>query len=342
MSRLIATLTGVPTGSLRSAPRRQPPRRREPVLQKRRVRRSRLVAAKPGPTIVSNTRSTSRIDGDGYYVSEEDARLFHEQGYVHLPCVLTAAELAEHIEPVYRAFLAGDIPVPGRDLCDMGGGAAAGTPPARFSVFNVMLPRRYFPAWQGNLFERRTQAIAEQLLGGGEAAGGPLAIDYDQILAKRPGPPDGEFPWHQDAAYWPPFTASQETATCWLALDPAGPDNGGMRFVPGSHREAALRPHAPLARGGREGSHALVAAVDGAAEAVHYAALAAGDVTVHGERVLHGSGPNTSRRWRRAYVVAYRREACIAEERAAGFTHSHNDTFSWDAWNAQHQSSASG
>lgn len=31
-------------------------------------------------------------------------------------------------------------------------------------------------------------------------------------------------------------------------------------------------------------------------------------------------------------MLAYRREACIAEERSLGFTHSHNDQFSWDAF----------
>ena len=43
-------------------------------------------------------------------------------------------------------------------------------------------------------------------------------------------------------------------------------------------------------------------------------------------QVLHGSGPNSSQGWRRAYVLAFRTNECIAEERSLGFTHSHNDT----------------
>ena len=58
----------------------------------------------------------------------------------------------------------------------------------------------------------------------------------------------------------------------------------------------------------------------------------AGDITVHNERVIHGSGPNRSSSWRHAYVVAFRKEACIAEERALGFTHSHNDETNWDVF----------
>ena len=60
--------------------------------------------------------------------------------------------------------------------------------------------------------------------------------------------------------------------------------------------------------------------------------IARGDVTVHNERVMHGSGPNLSPDWRKAYVLAFRKQSCIAEERALGFTHSHNDVTSWDAF----------
>ena len=38
--------------------------------------------------------------------------------------------------------------------------------------------------------------------------------------------------------------------------------------------------------------------------------------------------------WRKAYVMAFRKKECIAEERRHGFRHSHNDTFNWDAWTA--------
>lgn len=45
------------------------------------------------------------------------------------------------------------------------------------------------------------------------------------------------------------------------------------------------------------------------------------------------AGPNTSDGWRHAYVLAFRKTSCIAEERSWGFTHSHNDQHSWDVFN---------
>jgi ectoine hydroxylase-related dioxygenase (phytanoyl-CoA dioxygenase family) len=59
-----------------------------------------------------------------------------------------------------------------------------------------------------------------------------------------------------------------------------------------------------------------------------------GDITVHDQRVVHGSGPNNSDGWRRAYVLAFRTTEMVEEERRLGFSHSHNDTFNWDAFHA--------
>jgi hypothetical protein len=249
-----------------------------------------------------------------YEIDDADREAFARQGFVHLPGVLTEAEVAE-LEVVYDRFLRREIEVPGKDYCDMAGDY--GRRPEDFSIVNVMLPRRYYPAWQGNVFERRTQDIAGQLLGDG------MSIDYDQLLAKQPFKEDAVFAWHQDMAYWPD-TPDRRTATFWLAIDDSTPENGCMRFVPATAHEAALRPHAPVF-GGRGESHALGTELrDG--DEVTTVPISRGDCTVHNERVLHGSGGNTTAGFRRAYIVAYRSEDTIRIERELGFTHSHNDS----------------
>lgn len=254
-----------------------------------------------------------RRRGDEYRLTETDIQRFRDEGWVHLRDVLDESEVAQ-LEVDYERFLRGEIPVPGKDFCDMSGNYERD--PESFAILNVMLPRRYYPAWRGNVLERRAASIARQLHGDG------LAIDYDQLLAKRPYRPDAVFGWHQDQAYWP-LTTDPRTATIWLALDDSTIENGCMRFVSRTHR-GALRRHRPL-HSDREESHALVADVDEAADIVECAEIRRGDVTVHDERVLHGSGGNSSPRWRRAYIVALRSESTIAEERALGFTHSHED-----------------
>src|SRR6185295_10667858 len=125
-----------------------------------------------------------------------------------------------------------EIPVPGRDYCDMTGDYTK--PIEQYALLNVMLPRRYHPPLQGNIYERRAADVAAQLCGDG------MALDYDQLVAKPPQQPRAVFHWHQDLGYWP-ITEDPRTASFWLALDETGLDNGCVQFVDGSHREPELR-----------------------------------------------------------------------------------------------------
>ena len=62
---------------------------------------------------------------------------------------------------------------------------------------------------------------------------------------------------------------------------------------------------APAVTVGREGSHALCMQL-GPDDEPAYVPIRRGDITVHDERVAHGSGPNLTDQWRKAYVIAYR------------------------------------
>ena len=239
---------------------------------------------------------------------------FHRDGWVHVPKFLDADEV-EALRTTYMAMLRREIPVQGRDYCDMTGDYTR--PVEDFAIVNVMLPRRYHPAWRNNVYERRAAAAAAQLLGD------DIELDYDQLVAKPPRKAEAVFHWHQDLAYWPE-TADTRTATFWLALDLVRADNGRVCFVRGSHKEARLRPHRPLF-GDRDNNHTLVAAVDPARDVIEGADLQPGDVTIHHERTVHGSEGNRSDRWRRGYVLAYRSKGAVQTERKMGFTHSHND-----------------
>ncbi len=167
-------------------------------------------SSEPGTAQTATDAGAERRQGARYDVSAAEIEAFHRDGYVHLRGVMSTDEMAE-IEAVYERFLRGEIAVEGKDFNDMTTGEH-GTDPRGYAVVNVMLPRRYHPAWQGNLFELRAMSIAAQLCGEG------MVIDFDQLLAKSPGRPDAVFHWHQDQAYWID-TDDRRTATCWLAVD---------------------------------------------------------------------------------------------------------------------------
>lgn len=164
---------------------------------------------------------------DEFILRPEQIAQFHRDGYVTLEAVLCDEELAP-LEAAFDRFIIGAVPDMGRDFCDMSGPADRRF--EYFSLVNAMLPRRYRPQLQGNVYEQRAASISRQLIG--EVA----ALDYDQFLAKRPNKPDAAFTWHQDLGYWPTNTPDTIAATCSLALDDADSENGCLKVVPGSQK----------------------------------------------------------------------------------------------------------
>ena len=271
--------------------------------------------------------ATASISGrvlSRYVLDPRQILHFHEQGYLTLSHVLSEAECAA-LEMDYMDFISGEVPEMGRDFCDMSG--PYGRAYEDFNLINAMLPRVYRSSLRGNVFERVAQSIAEQLIGQ------TATLDYDQFLAKKPAKQEAAFAMHQDMGYWPTNTPDTKTTTCSLALDDADEINGCLRVVPGSHLEPELRAHVPVVKadkgeGLRDGGHTLGIEMR-PEDRVLLQPVRRGDITVHNERIIHGSSGNRSQRWRRTYVIAHRSRACVDYERSIGFTHSHNDKINW-------------
>ena len=273
----------------------------------------------------ADLRSDSAVgrNGDQYRLTSEQVEAYGRDGYLVLPQVLSEAELGP-LEAVFERFIRGQVDGMGRDFCDMSG--PYGRAFEDFNLVNAVLPRVYEPRLVDNVFERRATSIAQQLLGD------DATLDYDQFLAKRPRRPGAVFAWHQDLGYWPTGTPDTRTVTCSLALDDATLENGCLRVVPGSHLEARLRPHRPSAWSTspelRAEAHTLTVELRSRDQIVALP-LARGSITVHNERIVHGSAGNQTDGWRRTYVIAHRSRQTVAYERSIGFTHSHNDAINW-------------
>ncbi|MFN0108928.1 MAG: phytanoyl-CoA dioxygenase family protein [Blastocatellia bacterium] len=86
-------------------------------------------------------------------------------------------------------------------------------------------------------YEARTKAIANHpklLALASRLLGAEATMFQDMALIK---PPNGrEKPWHQDHAYFE-LTPETRVVGVWIALDPAGIENGCMRVMPGWHRD---------------------------------------------------------------------------------------------------------
>jgi ectoine hydroxylase-related dioxygenase (phytanoyl-CoA dioxygenase family) len=112
-----------------------------------------------------------------------------------------------------------------------------------------------------------------------------------QFFTKQPGD-EYVVPWHQDAQYWP--LEPQNSATVFLALWDCDRRNACMEVVPGTHRAGILKHHVT-----DDGRMVLRQEIDAGefdpARAVPLE-LAAGEISLHDDAIVHGSGPNRSDR----------------------------------------------
>jgi len=278
------------------------------------------MAKRIGPKSMTTDERAQSAD---YPLSQGQVASYQHEGYLVLPDLVSEPELLL-LERTFQRFIEGRVPGMGRDFCDMSG--PYGRAFEDFNLVNAVLPRVYDPSLVDNVFERRAAGIARKLIGD------DVTLDYDQFLAKRPKRDRAVFAWHQDLGYWPTGTPDTRTVTCSLALDDATLENGCLQVVPGSHRESELRPHRPSAWSSspelREEAHTLTVELR-PTDTIVPLPVRRGSITVHNERIVHGSPGNTTDGWRRTYVVAFRSLRTVEYERSIGFTHSHNDPINW-------------
>lgn len=113
-----------------------------------------------------------------------------------------------------------------------------------------------------------------------------------QFFCKEPG--QGKtVPWHQDAYYWP--LTPHNTVTAWLAFADSFEENGAMKVIPGTH--TGRLKHVDSQSDSDVLNLTTEAGQFREADAVTLT-LKAGQMSVHDDNIVHGSGPNRSDRLR--------------------------------------------
>lgn len=222
-------------------------------------------------------------------ISDSCAAEFWEQGFTLVPRVTSDEEIS-WLGKVYDLLFSDALELPkGARVMDVT------RPLARQSdsklASQVLFPESLYPELRETLFYRNTQRITRKLLSSSDLS------CWGHMLRKAPGCMD-PIPWHQDEAYWDPHF-DRDAAACWLPLEDANAQSSCLSFVPGSHKS-------PLMRHGFAGDDPSVTALTlKEAFPVEQAVpqpVPAGGVSIHHQRVIHGSGPNLTDRPRRAYV----------------------------------------
>jgi len=121
------------------------------------------------------------------------------------------------------------------------------------------------------------------------------------FFIKEPRNP-GFVSWHQDSTYWGLEPA--DVVTAWVALSDSSAANGAMRVVPGTHKldqiphNDTFRPENLLSRG-----QEIMVDVDESRAVMME--LAAGEMSLHHVRLIHGSDPNPSDLRRIGFAIRY-------------------------------------
>ncbi|MEO8006478.1 MAG: phytanoyl-CoA dioxygenase family protein [Betaproteobacteria bacterium] len=131
---------------------------------------------------------------------------------------------------------------------------------------------------------------------------GPDILLWGSQVFCKPPLVGKEIPWHQDGQYWP----IRPIATCsvWMALDDVSPENGCMRYIPGSHAGGSIYKHRTSDR--------KDIVLDQEVEPSQFDAntarddiLKAGQFSLHDVYLIHGSNANRSAKRRAGFVIRY-------------------------------------
>ncbi|MBX3180924.1 MAG: phytanoyl-CoA dioxygenase family protein [Candidatus Hydrogenedentes bacterium] len=107
--------------------------------------------------------------------------------------------------------------------------------------------------------------------------------------------------WHQDSYYWP--LTPPESLTVWLAFSDSDEENGAMRVIPGSHKGGIIQ-HTQDA----DKNSVLTLRCESADytdDTAVFMNLKAGQISIHDDKIIHGSLGNNSSRPRIGFTIRY-------------------------------------
>ena len=163
-------------------------------------------------------------------ISEADIRRYHEQGFIAVRNAFTPDEVQSGLDGLAE-LVAGRVPefqniqftAEVRDRLD-----ALSFEERMDSVRRLLYFVDYEPRSHAIAHHPKLLSVVSRLLGA------EATMFQDMALIK---PPNGrEKPWHQDHAYFE-LTPETRVVGVWIALDPAGIENGCMRVMPGWHHD---------------------------------------------------------------------------------------------------------
>ena len=227
-------------------------------------------------------------------LAEEQVAFYHEHGYLHLPAVFAADEIAAMAAELDWMIDTWASKGPGWS----GPWRRVYMPAAvekRSRLVALHDLHRYSKAWCDAVTHPALTAAIAHLIG-------PNVELHHTTLHAKPPESGHPFPLHQDWAFYQ--HENGRYVDCLIHLDDTADDNGCIRFLDGSHKGGA-REHVVRNADGSPCTPHLPTDSWRLADTVPVVAQR-GDVVAFSIHAIHGSRINTTSRMRRIVRVGYR------------------------------------
>ncbi|CAH0714800.1 unnamed protein product, partial [Brenthis ino] len=131
--------------------------------------------------------------------------------------------------------------------------------------------------------------------------GDDMRVMNSMVINKPPG--SVSHPPHQDLFYFP-FRPAEKIIAAWTAVDDATIENGCLYIVPKSHKRNIMYKHGNIEDATNVLYHGILDQAV-ASEPRFYLEMSPGDTVFFHPLVVHGSGPNTTQRYRKSMTAHY-------------------------------------
>jgi len=227
---------------------------------------------------------------DGLFFDEKRKALF-ENGFVHIKNAFPVEAVEEVRRDIDKFFDDFHRVSASHGKVHMSGSADSSDVASVANITEINHLVKLMPALKKSAVAMRCRSISSGLLNK------RAYCSFDHAIYKPPG--SGEIGWHQDQAYKAKVKEMQ-SLHFWIPLHDVHLDQGGMRYVAGSHLqgifEHSRHPH----------THTLSVKeghIHGGS--VERFPVEAGDVIIHLPRTLHGSLPNMGSETRKAWILHF-------------------------------------
>jgi ectoine hydroxylase-related dioxygenase (phytanoyl-CoA dioxygenase family) len=219
-------------------------------------------------------------------LNEQQVQSYRDDGYLAVPGVLSAAEVADLQRVTAEMVEASRTVEAHNDVYDLEPGHSAAEPRVR----RIKSPDLHHEVYARTLRHPTILDIVEQLIGPG------VRYQSSKLNMKAAGY-GSPVEWHQDWAFYP--HTNDDILAVGVSMDDMMYENGCLLVIPGSHKGPILTHH----QNGRFAG-AVTEEVTDADKAVPIE-LKAGGISIHHVRTLHASARNVSSSPRRLLLYQY-------------------------------------